>query len=332
MHFRRLNRRTLLFHIVFWVVYWIANSYLWQTFDKTYNKTTFYGLTRLPIKIIAVYFNLYLLNRFFFEKRYFLFFALFSLNLIASGLAQTYLSSPGIFNYETITQYSLPVCSVVLLSSVLVIIHRFFAKVNESKQLEIEKIKSELSFLKTQFQPHFLFNTLNNIYSLTFNNSQLAGKSILQLSGLLRYVLYESGTDEVDLQKEIDHLKDYIELEKIRFAARLELSFNISGEVIERKIAPLLLMPLLENAFKHASNKINEKVWITIDLIVKENTLYFTVENSVFLDGKTQVQDAYSGIGLGNVRRRLSLMYKNYSLDNESRENYYHTFLMVPLN
>ena len=332
MHFRRLNRRTLLFHIVFWVVYWIANSYLWQTFDKTYNKTTFYGLTRLPIKIIAVYFNLYLLNRFFFQKKYFLFFVLFSLNLITAGLAQTCLSSPGIFNYETITQYSLPVCSVVLLSSVLVIIHRFFAKVNESKQLEIEKIKSELSFLKTQFQPHFLFNTLNNIYSLTFNNSQLAGKSILQLSGLLRYVLYESGGDEVDLQKEIDHLKDYIELEKIRFAARLELSFNISGEVIERKIAPLLLMPLLENAFKHASNKINEKVWITIDLIVKENTLYFTVENSVFLDGKTQVQDAYSGIGLGNVRRRLSLMYKNYSLDNESHENYYHTFLMVPLN
>ena len=332
MHFRRLNRRTLLFHIVFWVVYWIANSYLWQTFDKTYNKTTFYGLTRLPVKIIAVYFNLYLLNRFFFQKKYFLFFVLFSLNLITAGLAQTYLSSPRIFNYETITQYSLPVCSVVLLSSVLVIIHRFFAKVNESKQLEIEKIKSELSFLKTQFQPHFLFNTLNNIYSLTFNNSQLAGKSILQLSGLLRYVLYESGGDEVDLQKEIDHLKDYIELEKIRFAARLELSFNISGEVIERKIAPLLLMPLLENAFKHASNKINEKVWITIDLIVKENTLYFTVENSVFLDGKTQVQDAYSGIGLGNVRRRLSLMYKNYSLDNESHENYYHTFLMVPLN
>jgi len=332
MYFRRLNRRTLLFHIVFWVAYWIANSYLWQTFDKTYNKTTFYGLTRLPVKIIAVYFNLYLLNRFFFQKRYFLFFVLFSLNLITAGLAQTYLSSPGIFNYETITQYSLPVCSVVLLSSALVIIHRFFAKVNESKQLEIEKIKSELSFLKTQFQPHFLFNTLNNIYSLTFNNSQLAGKSILQLSGLLRYVLYESGTDEVDLQKEIDHLKDYIELEKIRFAARLELSFNISGEVIERKIAPLLLMPLLENAFKHASNKINEKVWVTIDLIVKENTLYFTVENSVFLDGKTQVQDAYSGIGLGNVRRRLSLMYKNYSLDNESRENYYHTFLMVPLN
>jgi len=321
-----------LFHIVFWVVYCISNSYLWQTFDKTYNTTTLYGLTRLPVKIVAVYLNLHLLNRFFFRKRYFSFFTLFSLNLITAGLVQTYLSSPGVFNYESITQYALPVCSIVMLSSVVVIIHRFLVKVNESKQLEIEKIKSELSFLRTQFQPHFLFNTLNNIYSLTFNNSQLAGKSILQLSGLLRYVLYESGTDEVDLQKEINHLKDYIELEKIRFAARLDLSFNISGEVIERKIAPLLLMPLLENAFKHASNKINEKVWITVDMIVKERVLYFTVENSVFPDGKTQVQNAHSGIGLGNVRRRLSLMYKNYTLDNESYENHYHTFLSVPLN
>ena len=102
----------------------------------------------------------------------------------------------------------------------LVVIHQFFVKVNESKQLEIEKIKSELSFLKTQLQPHFLFNTLNNIYSLTFNNSHLAGKSILQLSGLLRYVIYESEAEKVDLQKEINHLKNYIELEKIRFAAQ----------------------------------------------------------------------------------------------------------------
>ena len=197
--------------------------------------------------------------------------------------------------------------------------------------MEIEKIKSELSFLKTQLQPHFLFNTLNNIYSLTFNNSQLAGKSILQLSGLLRYVIYESEAEKVDLQKEINHLKDYIELEKIRFASRLELSFNISGHLADKKIAPVLLMPFLENAFKHASNKMNEKIWITIDLIVKESNLYFTVENSVFLDGKTQMQNSYSGIGLENVKRRLSLLYENYTLNNELKENYYHTFLMIPL-
>jgi len=332
MYFTKFNHRTFFFHLLFWAVYCISNAYLWETFDKTYNETTFYGLARLPIKMIAAYINFYLLIQFFFQKRYFTFFSFFLLNLIIAGLIQTYISDSGVFNYQSFTQYSLPVCSVIILSSVLIIIHQFFVKVNESKQLEIEKIKSELSFLKTQLQPHFLFNTLNNIYSLTFSNGHLAGKSILQLSGLLRYVIYESEAEKVDLQKEINHLKNYIELEKIRFAPRLELSFNISGDVAGKKIAPVLLMPFLENVFKHASNKMDEKIWITIDLIVKESNLYFTVENSVFLFGKTQMQNSYSGIGLENVKRRLSLLYENHTLNSELRENYYHTFLMIPLN
>jgi LytS/YehU family sensor histidine kinase len=272
-----------------------------------------------------------LLNQFFFQKRYVAFFGFFLLNLIAAGFFQTYLSTPGIFSYENFTQYSLPVCSVVMLSSVVLVVRRFFVKVNESKQLEIEKIKSELNFLKTQLQPHFLFNTLNNIYSLTFNNSQLAGTSVLQLSALLRYMLYEAGAEKVDLQKEINHLKGYIELEKIRFADRLEFSFNISGYINDKKIAPLLLMPLLENAFKHASNKFDERIWITVDLIVKDIDLYFTVENSLFAEGKIQIQNAYSGIGLENVKRRLSLLYQNYTLNSELQENCYHAFLMIPL-
>jgi two-component system LytT family sensor kinase len=332
MHFIKFNNRTFFFHLLFWVIYFISNAYLWQTFDKTYNETTLYGLTRLPIKIITVYINFCLLIQFFFQKRYFTFFSFFLFNLIIAGLTQTYNSAPGVFDFESFTQYSLPICSVVILSSVLVIAHQFFVKADESKQLEIEKIKSELSFLKTQLQPHFLFNTLNNIYSLTLSDGHLAGKSILQLSGLLRYVIYESEAEKVDLQKEIHQLKNYIELEKIRFASRLELSFNISGDIDDKKIAPVLLMPFLENVFKHASNKVNEKIWITIDLIVKGSNLCFTVENSVFLDGKTQLQNYHSGIGLENVKRRLSLLYRNYTLDNELRENYYHTFLVISLN
>jgi len=121
-------------------------------------------------------------------------------------------------------------------------------------------------------------------------------------------------------------------LEKIRFAARLELSFNISGHVADKKIAPLLLMPVLENAFKHASGKMDEMIWITIDLIVKDSTLCFTVENSVFPDGKVQMQNTYSGIGWKNLERRLSLSYGNYTLNHELKENYYHAFLMIPLN
>ena len=332
MHFIRFTHRILLFHLLFWVLYFISNAFLWQTFDRTYNDTTYYGLTRLPLKIVAVYVNFFLLGQFFFKKKYIAFFFFFLLNLFLAGFVQTYISTSGVFNYQTFTQYSLPICSVVLFSSIFVVIHQFFVQVKEAKQLEIDKIKNELNFLKAQFQPHFLFNTLNNIYSLTFDNSQLAGKSILQLSGLLRYVLYESDGEKVDLQKEINHLKEYIELEKIRFAARMELSFNISGNTSDKKIIPILLIPFLENAFKHASNKLNEKIWVTIDLIIKETSLSFTVENSVFADGKTQVQHSYSGIGLENVKRRLSLLYKDYTLNHELRESYYHAYLMIPFN
>jgi len=331
MYFNKVKRRSILFHFLFWVIYFITNAYLWQTFDKTYNEITSYGLTRLPIKIIAVYINYYLLIRFFFQKRYFAFFCYFLFNLVLAGLVQTQISSHS-FNYQTFTQYSLPICSVVILSSALVIVYQFLVKVNESKQLEIEKVKSELSFLKTQLQPHFLFNTLNNIYSLTLENSSLAGKSILQLSSLLRYVIYESEEDKVELQREINHLKDYIALEQIRFGSMLDLSFNISGSVAGKKIAPVLLMPMLENAFKHASNGMNEKIWITIDLIIKENNLYFTLENSVFREGKTQTQGAFTGIGLENAKKRLSLLYEVYTLESEHRGSCYHTFLTIPLS
>src|ERR1700712_2171765 len=223
MYFIRRNRRNLPFHVLFWVFYCITNAFLWQTFDKKYNEVTYYGLIRLPLKIIAVYINLLLLQQLFFKKKYVSFFIFLLLNLFFTGFVQTRISGSGIVDYQLFTQYTLPICSVVLVSSIIVIIHKFFVQVNESKQLEIDKIKNELNFLKAQFQPHFLFNTLNNIYSLTLDNSQLAGKCILQLSGLLRYVLYESNSETVDLQKELNHLKEYIELEKIRFASRMEL-------------------------------------------------------------------------------------------------------------
>lgn len=332
MYFSKMTNRTIGVHILFWMVYSVSNAYLWYTFDKTYNENTFYGLSRLPLKIIAVYINYSLLLLFFFKKRYGVFAGLFLLNLILTALTQTYISAPGSINYKTSTQYGLPISSVVIVSSILIIIHQFFIKSRESKQLEIENIKTELNLLKTQLQPHFLFNTLNNIYSLTMDNNQLAGRSILQLSGLLRYMIYESESEMADLQKEIVHMQDYIELEKMRFASRMELSLNISGNVNGRKIIPILLIPFLENAFKHASNKIGEKIWITIDLIIRDDKLNFTVENSVFTDGRTQKQNTYSGIGLGNVKRRLSLSYETYELIHELKENYYHSFLQIPLN
>src|SRR5947209_7349022 len=126
MRFTRPTRRNILFHLLFWVLYCISNAFLWQTFDKKYNEVTFYGLTRLPLKMISVYINLLLLQQLFFKKKYVSFFLFLLLNLFLTGFIQTYISASGIVDYQLFTQYSLPICSVVMVSSIIVIIHQFF--------------------------------------------------------------------------------------------------------------------------------------------------------------------------------------------------------------
>jgi hypothetical protein len=132
MHPIRFTHRTFLFHLLFWVLYCISNAFLWQTFDKNYNETTYYGLTRLPLKIVTVYVNFFLLGQFFFKKKYVAFSVFFLLNLFLAGFIQTYISTSGIFNYQLFTQYSLPICSVVLFSSIFIVIHQFFVQAKES--------------------------------------------------------------------------------------------------------------------------------------------------------------------------------------------------------
>ena len=156
--------------------------------------------------------------------------------------------------------------------------------------------------------------------------------TVIKLSSLLQYMLYDSDDEKVLLKNEIESLQNYIALQKLRFTSKLNLQVHIN--VIEEwhAIEPMLLIPFVENAFKHASNKINEKIWITIDLIIRGDMLNFTVENSVFPEGKTQTQNNHPGIGLGNVKRRLSLLYEDHTLNHELKDNYYHSFLQIPLS
>ena len=309
MKFARFDHRVFLFHVLFWVIYFIFNAYLWETFDKTYNETTFYGLTRLPVKIISVYLNYYLLIQFFFRKKYFAFFAFFILNLIVAGLIQTYISTPANFNSQSFTQFSLPVCSVVIVSSVLVIIHQFFIKVNESKQMEIEKIKSELNFLKTQLQPHFLFNTLNNIYSFIINDSNDATEALKKLSTLLRYIIYECDQPLVQLEKELKMIRDYIDLEKIRYGKNFNMSLQVQGNASNKMISPLLLIPFLENSFKHGASQMLTHPWINLDITILEHELEFILSNSKpAIAGEKTISN---GLGLRNVKKRLSILYKD---------------------
>lgn len=185
---------------------------------------------------------------------------------------------------------------------------RFFKMWYEKKQVALQ---AELNFLKSQIHPHFLFNTLNNLYALTLSQSPKSPTIVLGLSDILRYMLYECHTETVLLNRDVEILESYISLEKIRYEERLDLTLSITGTLNNHRIAPLLMLPLVENAFKHGCSEMVEDPWVNIDLHILENRLIFKVSNGKTMY-PTKNSDAHFGrIGLSNVQKRLDLLYKD---------------------
>ena len=188
-----------------------------------------------------------------------------------------------------------------------------------TQQLRLEKQEAELNFLKSQTNPHFLFNTLNNIYSLARDKSDLAPESILRLSKILRFMLYETGGKFVQAGQEVETIQDYIELEKLRYDDSLRLQFKYAIEDERQPLPPLLLITLVENAFKHGVSETSHHPFVDIDLSVDQKQLILNVSNSVdaapgekhLPDGLTEIKET---IGLANLRRQLELLYTDYNL------------------
>jgi two-component system LytT family sensor kinase len=181
-----------------------------------------------------------------------------------------------------------------------------------TQQLRIEKQAAELSFLRSQTNPHFLFNTLNNIYSLARDKSDLAPESILRLSKMLRFMLYETGGSYIAIEQELKIITDYISLEKLRYDETLRINFNYDIEDMKQSIPPLLMMPLVENAFKHGVSETRHQPFVDIHLTVRNHHLSFEVKNSA--EGAVEANEVKENIGLNNLRRQLELLYKDYSL------------------
>lgn len=174
------------------------------------------------------------------------------------------------------------------------------------KEAEQKQVSAELAFLKSQINPHFLFNTLNNIYALCHrNNDSESAEAIAKLSGLMRYMLFGSATSTVKLKDEIEYLHNYLDLQKMRINKNIEVTFTVNGECENFEIAPLLLIPFVENAFKYGLSYVAES-FVRIECIVNDRQLIFKVQNTVHERGKN---DLSSGIGLENVKRRLELLY-----------------------
>ena len=195
---------------------------------------------------------------------------------------------------------------------------------------ENEHLKSELTFLRSQISPHFIFNVLNNIVSLSRKRSEMVEPVVIKLSHLMRYMLYESDDDKVMIEKEIEYLQSYIDLQMLRFGDDVKLNMDVKKNDTSASIEPMLLIPFVENAFKHGVVMI-DKPEIDIQLYSSANELFFTVKNK-FNDKVKEEKDKNSGIGLNNVRRRLNLLYKdNHKLAVQKKGDWFFVELTLKL-
>jgi two-component system, LytTR family, sensor kinase len=201
--------------------------------------------------------------------------------------------------------------------------------IQSAQKLRIEKQEAELNFLKSQTNPHFLFNTLNNIYTLAIEKSDLAPESIMRLSKILRYMLYETGGETITIEQELKIIHDYIALEQLRYDDTLQLSFNEEIDNLKQPLPPLLLIPLVENAFKHGAAETRTNPSISISIQLKQQQLYMQVTNGTeHISEQTGINER---IGLSNLRRQLELLYTDYSLTLQQQSSRFTATLHINL-
>jgi len=200
-----------------------------------------------------------------------------------------------------------------------------------AKEKENENLKTELAFLRSQVSPHFMFNVLNNMVSLARKQSDQLEPSLIKLSSLMRYMLYETDEEKVPLEREIEYLQSYIDLQQQRFGKKVKVTVSLEVGQGYNELEPMLLIPFVENAFKHGTGMI-EDAQIEIVLKTENNILNFTVRNK-YNEASKEVRDKTSGIGLTNVKRRLSLLYgKNHNLWLTAKDNWFLVSLQINMH
>lgn len=336
----------ILRHVVFWVAD-IINYLVVVSINTEINATEVYRiLFRIPLVMLATYFILYyLLPRLTKEYNKGTLF-LWVIAIVAFlGIGIRYykyyilfpLIDPGqkidfdIWDFRRVVLEILNGMVVISMAIAIKVIKNKIRLEQEKEQLIQEKKSAELSFLKAQMHPHFLFNTLNTLYSETLHDSRKAEQVVLHLSDLLRFILDECNRPLIALEKEIKVVRDYIELEKLRHGPRLEVNLSAPAPDPGLLISPLLLLPFIENSFKHSLNTIRGQIHINIEIGFKNKTLTLLVENDSDSLVK-QMNGHVPGKGIANVKRQLELLYgKDYDLAISDDDNRYRVSLLIPL-
>lgn len=340
----------LLFHGIIYGSFWRGGSYsfqdsLWETITHSYFISFTEALIFMPAHLFLSYGIIYFLfPRFLFQRKYFQLIAGFAVlifltatfsHLLSGTLIKEFRQSMNIPNGVNTFLFGLMAGlrgsnTVAGFAAAIKLIKVWYQKNEEAQKLEKEKLRAELDSLRNQLHPHFLFNTLNSLYSLTLHQSKQAPQMVVRLSELLRYILTDCNQPVVPLKTEIALLTNYIELEKIRVGERLDVSIRVPSDTEQYSITPLLLLPFIENSFKHGIREQAEVAWISVFVDVRDDQLQFQLVNS-----KSPHPDPLkisTGIGLQNVQKRLDLLYPDqYKLKLTETDDTFVVNLVVPL-
>ena len=334
-------------HILFWIIYFLFNTTRWGFYYDDLLFSLKGNLVEFPIHIIICYFTLYYLIPTLVPRKKYLSFFVILLGIITGmmflkfQITYHFISNnvwpEGPEYTDSLTpNYMITMILgevyVVSFVTAIKITMEWLRENQRATSLEKEQLETELRFLRAQISPHFFFNTLNNIYSLTIEKSEKAPEIILRLSQLMRYLLYHTKGPKHCLKKEIECIQNYLELEKIRYDDQVSIDMQVEGDLNNKKVPPMLLISFIENCFKHGASKNLEKTLIKIHFHIDEETIQFKATNTIPPDNEKAVKPLNSGIGLSNAKKRLELGYPkgSYEMKNYIENQEYIVTLKIP--
>ncbi|WP_164674784.1 sensor histidine kinase [Flagellimonas maritima] len=339
---KTLRIKEVWIHIIVWVC---LVSFPVSVSFMEYGEVRFDFFYRLLVTPVLVYINyLVLVPRFLLNNKIWLYILISITVLVSFNLLMTFASPVAPFErFTELVQTSdirplknLPYVitaiisfSFFLLGGILGVTKDFYRREKKNKEKEVQRKETELQFLRAQLNPHFLFNSLNSIYSLVRNKAHEAPEAVITLSELMRYMIYEAKQEEVPLCKEIDYIKNFVALQLLRLSDSENVKLKISGDYSDKKLPPLLLIPFVENAFKYGTD-FKGTTHVDIRLRIIGDNLFFMVKNKI---GAYKKDDKNSGIGLENIKSRLELLYpENHHLKIESEDSFYNMQLEINLS
>ncbi|MCB0735782.1 MAG: histidine kinase, partial [Bacteroidetes bacterium] len=308
-------------HLLFWLAYLIFWALFYNN-ELPLNLSLINAFITISIHGVASYFNLYILfNKLLRPKLYVSYVLAVLLTVLLASLIWMVTIYAVNHNYfgslrnpwegRYFVPMLLSVSYTMAITMSLKMVKHWYERERLTKDLERVTMETELKYLKSQINPHFLFNSLNSLYALTLTKSDKAPELVLKLSDILRYILYDGGEQWVSLEKEVAYLRNYLDLEHIRNGDRLKIQFDINGDIRGKQVAPMLFLTFLENSFKHGIHQKTTEGYVQVTMDVSDEDLHFRIANSKApkLNG-TKPSDV-GGIGLENIRKRLNLLYPN---------------------